>query len=173
MSGGTDVDLKRFTQTCCMKTLITLIILSLAFAANGVAQTEHKDPVKDAIESKLYIFKARTVMPASGGTRQLTSDYSLTINGDSVVAYLPYFGRAYSVTPGQTNDGINFTSTDFTYNVTEGKKGGWMIEIKPKDARDIQQLNLNLSRNGYGTLHVNSQNRQSISFTGKADPIKK
>ena len=48
-----------------------------------------------------------------------------------------------------------------------------MIEIKPKDARDIQQLNLNLSRNGYGTLHINSQNRQSISFTGKADPIKK
>jgi hypothetical protein len=48
-----------------------------------------------------------------------------------------------------------------------------MIEIKPKDAGDVQQLNLNLSKNGYGTLLVNSQNRQSISFTGKADPIKK
>lgn len=111
-------------------------------------------------------------MPATGGARQLTSEYDLTVNSDSVIAYLPYFGRAYSATPGRTNDGINFTSTKFTYNITEGKKGGWMIEIKPKDAGDVQQLNLNLSKNGYGTLLVNNQNRQSISFTGKADPIK-
>ena len=48
-----------------------------------------------------------------------------------------------------------------------------MIEIKPKDANDVQQLNLNLSENGYGTLLVNNQNRQPISFTGKADPLKK
>ena len=30
-----------------------------------------------------------------------------------------------------------------------------------------------LTKNGYGTLLVNNQNRQSISFTGKADPITK
>jgi hypothetical protein len=155
-----------------MKPLINLIILWLAFVNTGLAQNDKQDPVKNAIESKHYIFKARTVMPATGGTRQLTSQYDLTVNDDSVVAYLPYFGRAYSATPGKTNDGINFTSTDFTYNVSPGKKGGWMIEIKPKDAGDVQQLNLNLSSTGYGTLHVNSQNRQSISFTGKADPIK-
>ena len=156
-----------------MKALINLIILSLAFAGTTVAQNEKKDPVKDAIESKHFVFKARTVMPATGGVRQLTSEYDLTVNNDSVVAYLPYFGRAYSATPGKTSDGINFTSTDFTYNVTQGKKGGWMIEIKPKDAGDVQLLNLDLSKNGYGTLHVNNQNRQAISFTGKADPIKK
>jgi hypothetical protein len=156
-----------------MKPLINFIILSLLLASTTFAQNEKQDPVKEAIESKHYIFKARTVMPATGGVRQLTSDYDLTVNNDSVVAYLPYFGRAYSATPGQTNNGINFTSTNFTYNVTEGKKGGWIIEIKPKDAGDVQQLSLNLSRNGYGTLHVNNQNRQSISFTGKADPVKK
>jgi hypothetical protein len=156
-----------------MKPLINLIILSLLFAGTATAQNEKNDPLKDAIATKNYVFKARTVMPSTGGARQLTSEYDLTVNSDSVIAYLPYFGRAYSATPGRTNDGINFTSTNFTYNVTEGKKGGWMIEIKPKDAGDVQQLNLNLSKNGYGTLLVNSQNRQSISFTGKADPIKK
>jgi hypothetical protein len=156
-----------------MKPLINLIILSLLFAGTTFAQNEKKDPIKEAIESKHYVFKARTVMPATGGVRQLTSEYDLTVNNDSVVAYLPYFGRAYSATPGQANAGINFTSTNFTYNVTEGKKGGWMIEIKPKDAGDVQQLNLNLSKSGFGTLLVNNQNRQSISFTGKADPFKK
>jgi hypothetical protein len=156
-----------------MKPLINLIILSLVFATTTLAQNEKNDPVRDAIESKHYVFKARTVMPATGGTRQLTSAYDLTVSEDSVVAFLPYFGRAYSATPGQANQGINFTSTDFTYSVKQGKKGGWMIEIKPKDAGDVQQLNLNLSKNGYGTLLVNNQNRQSISFTGKADPITK
>jgi hypothetical protein len=156
-----------------MKLFINLIILSLAFAASTYAQNEKKDPVKDAIETKHYVFRARTVLPATGGARQLTSDYDLTVNNDSVVAYLPYFGRAYSAVPGKTSDGINFTSTNFTYNVTEGKKGGWMIEIKPKDAGDVQQLNLNLSKSGYGTLHINNQNRQAISFTGKADPVKR
>ena len=156
-----------------MKSLINLIILSLIFVSTGFTQDKKDDPVKDAIDTKHYVFKARTVMPATGNTRQLTSEYDLTVNGDSVVAYLPYFGRAYSATPGKAGEGINFTSTNFTYNVTEGKKGGWMIEIRPKDAGDVQQLNLNLSKNGYGTLHVNNQNRQSISFTGKADPVRK
>jgi hypothetical protein len=156
-----------------MKPLINLIILSLLTAGTAFSQNEKKDPVKDAIESKHYVFTARNMMPLTGSVRQLTSQYDLTVNNDSVVAYLPYFGRAYSAVPGKTNDGINFTSTKFSYNVTEGKKGGWMIEIKPKDAGDVQQLNLNLSKNGYGTLVVNNQNRQSISFTGKADPVKK
>lgn len=154
-----------------MKPLINFIILFLAFAGTAFAQNEKKDPVKDAIESKHYIFKARNAVPLTGGVRQLTSEYDLTVSNDSVIAYLPYFGRAFSATPGKTSDGINFTSTNFTYNVTQGKKGGWMIEIRPKDAGDVRQLNLNLSKNGYGTLLVNSQNRQSISFTGKADPI--
>ena len=155
-----------------MKPLINLMILSLVFTGTAFAQNEKKDPVKDAIESKQFVFKARNAVPTSGSIRQLTSEYDLTVNNDSVTAYLPYFGRAYSATPGQINNGIDFTSTNFKYNVTEGKNGGWMIEIKPKDAGDVQQLNLNLSKNGYGTLSVNSQNRQSISFTGKADPVK-
>ena len=156
-----------------MKPLINLIILTLVCGGTALAQHEKNDAVKSAIESKHYVFKARTVMPTTGSARQLTSEYDLTINNDSVVAYLPYFGRAYSAIPGRTTDGINFTSTAFTYNVKERKKGGWMIEIKPKDAGDVQQLNLNLSANGFGTLLVNSQNRQPISFTGKADPLKK
>jgi hypothetical protein len=156
-----------------MKTSINLILLILVFSLSGYSQDNKQNPVAQAIEAKEYVFKARSVLPATGGTRQLTSQYDFTINHDSAIAYLPYFGRAYVATIGKTGDGgINFTSTDFSYTVTEEKKGGWTIQIKPKDAGDVQQVTLNISKNGYGTLHVNSQNRQAISFTGKVDPIK-
>ena len=156
-----------------MKSLMSFILLSLVFATGSFAQDDKKNPVAEAIESKQFVFKARTVLPATGATRQLTSEYDFTVNNDSAIAYLPYFGRAYVATLGKNNEGINFTSTDFSYKVSEGKKGGWLIEIKPKDAGDVQMINLNLSKSGYGTLHVNSQNRQSIAFTGKVDPLKK
>ena len=147
-----------------MKALFGFIMLSLLFVTGSFSQNDKKNPVADAIESKQYVFKARTVMPATGGTRQLTSAYDFTVNNDSVIAYLPYFGRAYVATIGKTNEGINFTSTDFSYKVAEGKKGGWMIEIKPKDAGDVQSINLNLSKSGYGTLHVTAKTGNRSHF---------
>ena len=155
-----------------MKPLISFLMLTLVVTA-GFAQDEKEDPIKAAIESKQYVFKARSVMPATGGTRQLTSEYDLTVNKDSITAYLPYFGRSYQATPGTTTDGINFTSIKNTYEVSEGKKGGWLIDVKTKDAGDVRKFNLNLSKDGYGTLHVDNQNRQSISYSGKVEPLKK
>ena len=156
-----------------MKSLINLFMLLLVLDTTGFAQNDKPDPVKESIESKQYVFKARSVMPASGATRQISSEYDFTVNKDSIIAYLPYFGRAYVATVGKTTDGINFTSIDFSYKVTEGKKGGWLIEIRTKDADDVQQINLNISKKGYGTLHINNQNRQSISYSGKVEPLKK
>jgi hypothetical protein len=153
-----------------MKQILSLIIASLLFNA-GFAQDKEKGKVEEAITAKKYIFKARTALPLSGGTRQLNSSYDLTLRNDTLIAYLPYFGRAYNATIGRTTSGIDFTSTKFTYKVTEGKKGGWTIFIEPKDVDDVRQLSLNLSKNGYGTLHVTNQNRQPISYTGAVEPL--
>lgn len=154
-----------------MKAIFSIIILGILSISSGYSQNENDNPVAKAIAEKRYIFKARTVMPATGGSRQLTSSYDFTIRNDSAVAYLPYFGRAYTAPIGRASDGVNFTSTDFIYKVKQRKKGGWVIEIKPNDTEDVQNLTLNISRNGYGTLHINNQNRQSISYSGKVDPL--
>ncbi|HUQ67747.1 MAG TPA: DUF4251 domain-containing protein [Flavitalea sp.] len=156
-----------------MKSMISFLIMSLFSLTATMAQSDKTSSIKDAIESKQYIFKARTVLPSNGSTRQLTSEYDFTVNKDSILAYLPYFGRAYVATIGNTDGGINFTCTEFSYKVTEEKKGGWIIRIKPKNAGDVQLINLNISKKGYGTLHVDCQNRQGISYTGKVDPLKK
>jgi hypothetical protein len=154
-----------------MKQILSLIIVSL-LSATGFSQEKQHDIIAQAIEAKQYIFKARTALPQTGGARQLTSSYDLTLRNDSLIAYLPYFGRAYSSAIGRSTSGIDFTSTKFSYKVTQDKRGGWTIFIEPKDAEDVRQLTLNLSKNGYGTLLVTNQNRQPISFSGVVETLK-
>lgn len=129
------------------------------------AQDLDKATVKNLVDSKSFTFKAQTVLPMTGASRQLTSEYDLKLLGDSMVAYLPYFGRAYGpINPGE--GGINFTSTNFEYNAKPKKKGSWDVNINPKDTKDVRQLYLNISSNGYASLQISSNNRQTISYHG-------
>ena len=74
---------------------------SLFFILAGSSMVIHaqgldKSAVQNFIKTKEFVFKAQTVLPMTGMSRQLTSEYDVRFLGDSVVAYLPYFGRAYS-----------------------------------------------------------------------------
>lgn len=143
---------------------------SLFFILAGSSMVIHaqgldKSAVQNFIKTKEFVFKAQTVLPMTGMSRQLTSEYDVRFLGDSVVAYLPYFGRAYSAGYGE-GGGIDFTSTKFEYKVKERKKGGWDISIRPQDAKDVQSLNFTVSENGYASLQVTSNNRQPISYNG-------
>lgn len=145
----------------------------LLFAAGWVTTStaqEAKDDkgagVKALLESKNFVFKARSASPTGGGFRQLTADYDLRLLGDTVQSYLPYFGRAYTAPIGRTEGGIRFTSTEFDYEVKDQRNGRWNVEIRPKDESDVRQLLLSVSESGYASLQVISNNRQPISFDG-------
>jgi Domain of unknown function (DUF4251) len=150
-----------------------LFIIAITICTHGYAQDSTKDDkaskessVKSLVDAKSYVFIAQTVLPAGGRIRQLTSYYDLEVSKDTIVSALPYFGRAYTAPIDPSEGGINFTSTNFDYTTTERKKGGWDISIKPKDAKDVQQIFLTISEKGYTTLQVLSNNRQAISFNG-------
>ena len=151
------------------------IVLTAARCSSGVYA--QNDTVDEATTTRIigeqhYVFKAQQVMPTSGRTRQLTSDYDLTVTKDSVIAWLPYFGRAYSPPLDPTKGGIQFTSTDFEY-ATNQRNDGWEITIKPKDTRDVQEMFLTVFKNGSATLRVSSISRQPISFGGFVTERKK
>jgi hypothetical protein len=160
-----------------MKTLkIILIFLLLAGAGSNTvnAQSSSKDKkaakeaaIKKEVESKRYTFLANYVLPQRGGGKQLTSEYDLRVTPDSVISFLPYFGRAYFDVPyGGADGGIKFTSTKFSYQVKEKKKGGWEITIIPSDVKNLSRLLLYISTDGYSSLSVNSTNRDVITFDG-------
>jgi len=129
--------------------------------------------IRQLVESQHYDFKAQTAMPLSGSTRQLTTgDYDLKVTKEAIVSYLPFFGRAYTAPMDPSKGGIQFTSKDFNYSITDGKKGGWDVQITPKDYGDVQRLSLSISEDGYANLQVTSTSRQAISFYGTITAIK-
>jgi hypothetical protein len=145
----------------------SLIALSIILSSTTVAFTQKPDKatVQRVVNSKQFVFKAQSALPMAGSTRYLTSDYEVKLLGDSLVSFLPYFGRAYSVTYGERG-GIDFTSTKFDYKVKPRKKGGWDVAIETKDVKNNERFNFSISEDGYASLQVISNNRQPISFNG-------
>ncbi|WP_320052857.1 DUF4251 domain-containing protein [uncultured Acetobacteroides sp.] len=132
----------------------------------GSSKQEKEVALKTAIEAPNYTFVANIAIPMRGSARNLTSTYDLRVTNDTIVAYLPFFGRAYTAPISPEEAGIMFTSTKFTYTKKITKHEGWEITIKTKDTKVKYELFLSISKNGYGTLTVQSVNRESISFSG-------
>lgn len=118
------------------------------------------------VENSNYVFHAEFANPMRGGNINLTSEYDLRVSKDTLVAYLPYFGRAYQAPMDPTDGGIHFTSTRFTYTKQQNKKGGWDIYVKPSDAKGVEKMFLSISEDGYASLQVTSSQRDPISFQG-------
>ena len=153
---------KRFK--CSIKTAIFSLLI---FCLNVAQAQEDGASVKEAVQSKQFVFEAQTVQPATGSFRQLTGErYEVRLAGDSLVSYLPYFGRVYSA-PLNARGGIQFTSTKFQYAYKQKKKGDWSVSIKPSDVTDLREFVLTVNENGFATLQALSNNRQPISYNGQ------
>jgi hypothetical protein len=154
-----------------MKTLTFLISFILALGAvscttSTEAQSVEGTALKSLLEEKNFVFQAQSAQPSRGTTRQLTSGYDLRLSGDTLVAQLPYFGRAFSAPIDMRGGGIEFTTTDYGYTLEAKRNGRWNITIDPKDAKDVRQMSLSVSENGYASLQVLSTNRDPITFNG-------
>lgn len=122
--------------------------------------------IKQLVNSKDFVFKAQFALPMGGSSFQLTSEYDVKVVKDTLICFLPYFGRAYSAPMNPSEGGIKFTSKDFEYTAKNRKRGGWDIVVKPRDVQNIQQLTFYISESGYGSVQVTDNNRQPISFNG-------
>ena len=142
------------------------LIMMLAGAGLLHAQEKSELTTQQMLETKNFIFKAQTVNPQRGRLRQLTSEYDVVVTNDTVIAFLPYFGRAYSAPINPSEGGIKFTSGKFGYSLAAGKKKSWTLKIKPDDITDVQDLYFTIFDNKKATLLVNSLNRESILFNG-------
>ena len=150
---------------CLLARSIPFALLLFMTAFDGFAQKDQK-AISELIGSRNYIFKAETASPMSGRTRQLTPGYLLKISGDTVIADLPYYGRAYSAPTNLSGGGISFTSVSSKYESSLDKKNRWQIQIKPIGVEDVDELTLTVFENGRADLKVNSRNRQPIAFSG-------
>ncbi|MEI9809454.1 MAG: DUF4251 domain-containing protein [Bacteroidota bacterium] len=94
-----------------------------------------------AVTADQWIFNAYNSNPQYGRARSITNGVNEVRYGkDTLMVYLPYFGRLYSGTDVLNNRGpLDFTSTDFS-TTKENGNSGWVITIKPKDQSQVQSM---------------------------------
>jgi hypothetical protein len=109
-------------------------------------------------------------MPNSTSTRILDltgSNYSVDLRKDKLEVVLPYFGRVFNATYGNTDkNSYRFTSKDFTVNKSQNKKGNWIVSIKPNDVSNADEIIIEVFKNGKAFTSIRSNDRQPISYDG-------
>ncbi|MDR2148434.1 MAG: DUF4251 domain-containing protein [Tannerella sp.] len=126
--------------------------------------------LRSAIEQRAYIIDVNRMIPMKGGSKTLTSPYSLEIKGDTINSYLPYFGEAYNI-PYGGGKGLNFRATITGYNQLFDSKGKAIIEVETKNEEDRYLYSIEIFPGGSTSISVRSYNRQPISFYGTASEI--
>lgn len=171
-----------------MKTPKFFLVPVLIFLNSWCLAQVNKSTLPDLIKSGKFVFEAHTAIPMGdsdlnvalralrnpgGGVIYLDgSIYEVQVSADSVEAFLPYYGRAFSSMGNLEEQGIKFNSKKFNYQSEPLKKGGWRIQIETKDVRPAYRLSFDISRTGSASLHVRDFNRQAISFYGDIVEIK-
>jgi hypothetical protein len=148
---------------------LVLVVIAVALTVTTYSQDSGNDKgpeIQNLLKSKNFVFLAQQALPMTGRSINLTSLYSLTVKGDTVKSDLPYFGRAYVAPLNPAEGGIRFTSVENDFKAEQKKKGRVDITISLKEPGDVRRLFLSVTKSGYATLLVQSNNRQPISFNG-------
>ncbi len=151
--------------------LLLSMFLITACSTQNQAKSEKEiaviQQVNEKVQSKKMKIEVNYANPMSGKSIYLSSNYDLTISGDSAIAYLPYFGRAYSAPYGGGEGGIKFKDLMKEYSATPKKKSGeWTVKFKIDTPDYNYDIILDIYSNGKSTVNVNSTQRQAISFNG-------
>ena len=128
--------------------LLLALLMGIPTLSAQSKKEQKKEAVKKLIESENYKIDVNTAMPMRGRSIPLTSSYSLTIRNDSVISYLPYYGRAYSI-PYGGGDGLNFKAILKEYNMEMDKKGNAVItdmNSEPKSSPTVRQVSMSICK---------------------------
>ena len=157
------------------KSIVILFMAMLAFQgvlAQETRREQRKNREKERAEEIARLiaerdlrFIAQFAYPMGGSSIFLTSEYSLDIEENKVTSFLPFFGRAYFVDYGSREGGIKF-SEEATSIEWKKEKRDYVAIMEVKTQKDSYRLRLTITSSGFATLDVNSNNRQSIRFSG-------
>ncbi|GJM63187.1 DUF4251 domain-containing protein [Persicobacter diffluens] len=165
--------------------LIILSLISLNFlpatAQEKLSRKERKKMEKEKLAQQThslvmsgkFVFNVEQVSPLRGRTLNVVTDnYTLTFNGPEAIAYLPYFGRAFSASYGSSEGGIKFNQKKQNEKMEiDEKKDRKTISFDINEGNEQYQCYLEIFSNGSGALRIKPQNKDAISYTGKIAPL--
>lgn len=149
--------------------LWSLVVLIFTSACSSLKTTPEKAiEITNKIDNKDFTIKFNYANPIRMQQIALTSEYNLTIKGDSAIAFLPYYGVAHVAPFNSSEGGIKFASNMKDYSKSMNKKGdGWNIRFKINSSEYHYNIFLSVYQNGNSTLQINSYERDPISFYGE------
>lgn len=148
--------------------LLSVLIFYACGSAQSVAEREKLAvDVRNAVEIPEFTFSATFAYPTGYKSIYLSPYYDVKVFPDKVTVYLPYYGRAYRAPMNPAEGGYRFTSTNFEYQIEEGKKkGNWIAVITIRDQDRPITFSFDIWERGTARLTVNDADRQPISFQG-------
>ena len=153
-----------------MRKYLLLLAASVMMAACVTLTPEEKaqlaKAVNIALDERHYTIDIQTMTPNRGATKNVASNWSLEVKGDTLISYLPYMGRAYNI-PYGGGKGLNFTAPIKNYHESKGKKDERRIVIEVDNENDTHTYSLVVFDNGRADLDVQSREREFISYSGE------
>ncbi len=156
-----------------LKTLllaVVSVILTTACASKeerAAQMAERTQQVEAALQKQHYKIDIQTMTPRQGGSRQVSYGFSLQVKGDTLVSYLPYFGRAYSVPYAGTGKGLNFTERIREYAVERARKGQTLIRLRVQNEEDNYLFTILVFDSGEADIDLQPRERESIRYSGE------
>jgi hypothetical protein len=151
------------------------IISLIGFIACGAQKTAAEKEaqaaaIRNAMETFEFRFDATRALPTGFRTVNLSPVFDVRVSPDTVQVNLPFFGRAFRAPMNPSESPYRFTSTNFDYNVTSGRRAGnWLVQITFKDVHRQVIFNFDIWENGSASLNIRDIDRQSISFQGNIE----
>ena len=142
--------------------IIILMFMMMAGLSDIYAQNkreikeQREQAIKEQIIAEKYKISVNTAYPRRGRTVHLSSPYSVEIRNDSVISYLPFYGRAYSI-PYGGGEGLIFQAPLDEYEMEMNKKGTAKVKFTARSPEDKFTFNLTIYSNGSASINVNMQ----------------
>lgn len=151
--------------------LFTIAILTSSCATSeekAAQMTELSAYVTNALNNRDYKIAIDRMYPMRGSSRHVSYGYSVEVRNDTLISYLPYFGRAYNV-PYGGGKGLNFSAPIGSYQEFMKGNGQRHIEIGVTNDEDTYFYTIEVFDNGSSSVEVRARQRERISYSGTID----
>lgn len=137
------------------------------FAALALAALPSVCQAQDAqdINTDSLCIDINYMMPRRYSAKAVTN-FSLCLKGDTVVSQLPYMGRAYQPTFGNT-DGLNFVQPVTGKSVKKGKKGKTIIQFSCRNKANKYDFRIEVYPGGSAYINLIPSNAEAIGYRGE------
>lgn len=149
--------------------LVMVMFIGCKVSEEKAAQmAELSAKVTNALNNRDYKIAIDRMYPMRGSSRHVTYGYSVEVRNDTLISYLPYFGRAYNV-PYGGGKGLNFTAPISSYQEFMKRNGQRHIEIGVTNDEDTYLYTIEVFDNGNSSVDVRARQRERISYSGNVE----